>query len=235
MEEELKLLAIIDNSILSNYVKLPPSVLEKIKDEQGPYYFRLESATGLKTWVGVMDFTSDESFIVIPQWIMEYFGVNSFIFVKYEPYIPKGKFVKFQPQEEDFYSVPECESFLQAVLSNFCLIHLDQTIQLDIMDVKYHLKVLEIGIDWEKVDFEKATTVLSNEVIDIKNVDLEVDIDNKFYKEVDDSSSTCSSNIEDVEVSPGTILNPDAPKLNEEEIKQQRLEYFMNIMKGKKN
>ena len=151
MEKELKLLAIIDNSILSNYVKLPPSVLEKIKDEQGPYYFRLESATGLKTWVGVMDFTADESSIVIPQWIMEYLGVNGSVFVKYEPCIPKGKFVKFQPQEEDFYSIPECESFLQAALSNFCLIHLDQTIQLDIMDVIVAIILMDMKLQSQLV------------------------------------------------------------------------------------
>ena len=71
-------------------------------------------------------------------------------------------------------------------LSNYCLLHANQLLEIEVLNKKYHILVKEIEIDWNLIDFESdndITDIVSNNVIEIKNINLEVKINNKWLKE----------------------------------------------------
>jgi hypothetical protein len=236
--KKFKLLALSSDKLsLSNYVNLPVSILSEIKDIDPPYYFKITSEVGLRTWVGVQDFTSDESFISLPTWIMDNIGISGsdIIKIELEQYIPKGKYVKFQPQEKEFFDIPECEGCLEQILSNFCILHQNQNIQLNIIGKIYNIKVLHVDIDWEKVNFENNENILSDNVIDIKNIDLCVDIDNKFY--VEEPKQVKPINVPKQLLKKSIPVKKELPKMkgltisnktnpSKDEARKARLEYF---------
>ena len=213
-----------DNLNNSNYINLPESYLKKINKLKHPYYFQLKSPNGLKTYVGVREFSAEEGYVILPHWILDYLGLNGSerIKVKLIKNIPKGKKIVIEPQEKEFFSIPECEGCLETILSNFCLLHKNQTIQIDVLDKKYHLLIKEAEPDWEKFDFD-------NELIDIKDIDLTVDIKNKFLEEEKINNSFEEKNnsevVEEEVVIKGRKLS-DNKTVSRDKLREARLKYF---------
>ena len=251
-----KLIAISNFSVhkdqlnYSNYVNLPQSILKKITKNdkiKTPYYFKLTSPNGLKTWVGVNEFTAEENYIVVPHWILDFLGLNGSekIKVRLIKDIPKGKSVIFQPQEKEFFQIPECEGCLETILSNFCILHTNQIIQIDVLNKKYHILVKNVEPDWEKIDFDNPPN-LDDNIIEIKDIDLNVEINNKFLEEESknilekqDTNNIVDKNISDqneiIEEKPkGRILSENSKKLTQDEARLARLKYFDKKFNSKK-
>lgn len=233
----------------SNYVNLPQSILKKISKNdkiKTPYYFKLTSPNGLKTWVGVNEFTAEENYIVVPHWILDFLGLNGSekIKVRLIKDIPKGKTATFQPQEKEFFEIPECEGCLETILSNFCILHTNQIIQIEVLNKKYHILVTNVEPDWEKIDFDNPPN-LDDNIIEIKDIDLTVEINNKFLQEENkNKKSLIEENDETVneedkkteecseEKPKGRKLSDSTKKLTAEETRLARLKYFNKKFKS---
>ena len=170
-----------------NSVDLPHDVLEKISSKQKelPYFFELRTQSSLKSYVGVKEFTADKDTIKIPYWLNQQLGINDgnqIIEVTLLENVPKGKFVKLRPESEDFFDIPEYDSCLETKLSDFPVLYQGQRIEIELFDKKYLITVEDIEQDFEKFDFEKGTSSLELNVINVLNTDLEVDINNVFLR-----------------------------------------------------
>lgn len=169
-----------------NSVNLPHDVLEKLSSESKelPYFFEICTQSSLKSYVGVREFTADKDTIQIPLWLTNQLGLegNQIITVTLLENVPKGKYVKLRPETENFFDVPEYESCLETKLSKFPLLYQGQTIDVEIFDKNYSIKIEEIEHDWENFDFEKGTSSLELNVINVINTDINVDINNIFLR-----------------------------------------------------
>ena len=242
MTDPIKLLAFSsDKSDNSNYVNLPESILTKLvnKKIEQPYYFSITSPHGIKTWVGVRQFTADDKTINIPRWIMDHlcmFENSQYVTLELEENIPKGKKAIIEPQQEEFFCIPEYDGCLENILSDFCLLHRNQKIEIELLDKKYNLLIKEVEVDWESVNYDGENTnlILSEGVIDIKNIDLTVDVVNKFLKTEDnivnkkeDILEEKPENNEQEKNEPkGLKLSDNSKTLNKEEMRKARLKYY---------
>jgi hypothetical protein len=170
-----------------NSVDLPHDVLEKLSSESKdlPYFFELKTQSSLKSYVGVKEFTADKNTIKIPYWLNQQLGIgdgNQIIEVSLLENVPKGKFIKLRPDTEDFFDIPEYESCLETKLSEFPVLYQGQKIEVKIFDKAYLITVEDIEQDFEDFDFEKGTSSLELNVINVINTDLEVDINNVFLR-----------------------------------------------------
>jgi hypothetical protein len=255
MTDKNKLLAFSsEKSDNSNYINLPESYLKKIIDDKikEPYYFSLLSPYGIKTWVGVRQFTADEDTVNIPRWIMDHlcmFENSQKIVVELEKDIPKGKKAIIEPQQEDFFSINDYDACLEQILSDYCILHRNQLIEITLFDKKYYLLIKDVEIDWSSVNYDSKNIneILSEGVIDIKNIDLTVDIKNKFLKNLEESKSKKlkndksdsndklnDNNSEDKNLdnkkfnSKGLKMCENHSKLDKDGIRNARLKYYNN-------
>jgi len=178
MHKSLRLgkLLVIPYDSFSNYVNLPSSILERIskmKNQHLPYHFELKTSYDLVTYVGVKEFTAPDDCIEVPTWLAEQLA-DDYLMVTFLKDIPKGDYVKLQPQDKKFFDLPEADKILESALSNYCLLNIDQIIQVKLLDAIYKIKIVEI---------KSLDTDLNHELIEITNMDLKVDIDNIFPEE----------------------------------------------------
>jgi len=169
-------LLVIPYDSFSNYVNLPSNILErisKLKNQHLPYHFELKTSYDLVTYVGVKEFTAPDDCIEVPTWLAEQLA-DDYLMVTFLKDIPKGDYVKIQPQEKKFFDLPDSDKILESALSNYCLLNIDETIQVSLLDEIYKIKIVEI----KSLDTDK-----SHELIEITNMDLKVDIDNIFPEE----------------------------------------------------
>lgn len=151
-----------------------------------PYYFSIESSYGEThvpfrhskfTYCGVMDFTADEGMVMIPHGVLENLDVygSDFVTIRYIGNVPKGDFVQLEPMEKEIFDIPELDKFFEKIISNYCLLYPEQIITCTYSNVQYSIKVKSIKSICE-FDVEP-------ELIDIVNIDLKIDIFNRFLEE----------------------------------------------------
>jgi len=178
MHKSLRLgkLLVIPYDSFSNYVNLPSSILERIskmKNQHLPYHFELKTSFDMITYVGVKEFTAPDNCIEVPTWLAEQLA-DDYLMVTFLKDILKGDYVKIQPLEKKFFDLPDSDKILESALSNYCLLNIDQVIQVKLLDEIYKIKIIEIkSLDTDKLE----------ELIEITNMDLKVDIDNIFLEE----------------------------------------------------
>ena len=144
-----------------------------MKNQHLPYHFELKTSYDLVTYVGVKEFTAPDDCIEVPTWLAEQLA-DDYLMVTFLKDIPKGDYVKIQPQEKKFFDLPEADKILESALSNYCLLNIDQIIQVNLLDDIYKIKIVEI---------KSLDTDTTHELIEITNMDLKVDIDNIFPEE----------------------------------------------------
>jgi ubiquitin fusion degradation protein 1 len=223
-------LLVVPYKSLDNFVNLPNSILEKLSKNTNlimPYYFEIITSYECSYYVGVKEFTSQDSTIEVPTWLAENLG-EDYINIKLIKDIPKAKYIKIKPLSENFFDIPENDLVLEKALSNYCILQSELIIQVVIFDVTYEIKILEIkNEDDILVDFAQ-----------IINVDLDVEFVNNFTKKEENypSENTNSLSFENNEVSsfdqivtPEQIANQDVK--TSEEIRQARLAYYDKILK----
>ena len=179
MHKSLKLgkLLVIPYDSFSNYVNLPSSILDKIsklKNQHLPYHFKIKTSFDLIAYVGVKEFTAEEDCIEVPIWLAEFLA-DDYLMVTFLKDIPKGEYIKIQPQSKKFFDIPEADQILESALSNYCLLNLNQIIEVKLLDEVHKIKIIECK--------NKVTDTENCELIEITNVDIKVDIDNMFFEE----------------------------------------------------
>ena len=199
----------------SNSVLLPPRVLEETSACLDFFVYKMTAENGMSTYVGVEEFSAPDDMVIVPWWILEFLGIQTNSVVKFEKVdgVLPGKKVTLEPEEKEFFDIPDCEGCLETMLSNFSVLHINQKIRLNILNKNYHIKVVSVEPDYstderltskegekkiqnkksanKKIKINKKKHIKINtdekvdkpilcDVISIKNIDLEVDISNKF-------------------------------------------------------
>jgi hypothetical protein len=131
------------------------------------YFFELKSESKELVYVGVKEFISTDDCVEVPCWLSEQLQTD-YANITLIKDIPKGEYIKIEPQEEEFFSLPDNDKLVEYELSKYCLLQLNQIIPLQIFDKVYKFKIIEIK---------------DHDLIDIVNIDLNVDFNNKFFKE----------------------------------------------------
>lgn len=153
----------------SNYINLPARCLERLSNLRmdDTYFFELKSESKELVYVGVKEFISTDDCVEVPCWLSEQLQTD-YANITLIKNIPKGEYIKIEPQEEAFFSLPDNDKLVEYELSKYCLLQLNQIIPMQIFDKVYKFKIIEIK------DYD---------IIDIVNVDLNVDFNNKFFQE----------------------------------------------------
>jgi hypothetical protein len=201
------------------YINLPISVLEMYKDKEFPLYFKITGNTGMNIIIGVKDFNTKD-IIEIPKWLAIYLDVqnNEYIDVELSKQPLLSNYVKFEPQEEELFNIPDYDKHLEKELSNFSTLKIDCVFNININNKDYHFKVLELEPDWFLISDDKYDKDIN--CLSLINIDLNVDIHNKFLKDV--------KNIKDIK-DIKDINNNNNPKdnINLNELREKRLKYFL--------
>jgi ubiquitin fusion degradation protein 1 len=138
-------LLVVPYKSLDNFVNLPNSILEKLSKNTNlimPYYFEIMTSYECSYYVGVKEFTSQDSTIEVPTWLAENLG-EDYINIKLIKDIPKAKYIKIKPLSENFFDIPENDLALEKALSNYCILQSELIIKVVIFDVTYEIKILE--------------------------------------------------------------------------------------------
>jgi len=153
----------------SNYINLPTRCLERLSNlhMSNTYFFELKSESKELVYVGVKEFISTDDCVEVPCWLSEQLQTD-YANITLIKNIPKGEYIKIEPQEEEFFSLPDNDKLVEYELSKYCLLQLNQIIPLQIFDKVYKFKIIEIK---------------DHDLIDIINIDLNVDFKNKFFQE----------------------------------------------------
>ena len=180
MKKSVKLgkLLVIPYESYSNYVNLPSSTLErisKLKHFEQQYFFELKTSYESVFYVGVKEFTDNLGCIEVPMWLSE--NINEdYIHVSLLRNVPKGDYVKIEPQSKEFFKIQDNDKILEKELVQYCLLSIDQIIPIKIFDQIYTFKIIEI----------KSIDQVNCDVVDIININLNVDFENKFMKELEE-------------------------------------------------
>lgn len=253
----------IDDLYHTNSVILPPRVLEENSTCLDLFIFRLTAQNGLSTYVGVREFSAPDDHIIVPWWILDYLGIgpNNVITLEKAEGILPGKRVVFEPKEKEFFDIPECEGCLEQKLSNFTVLQEGETICLNILDKNYHILIKEVEPDWSKMQLveeeeekpkkkkrgrkkkqpikveteveDKMDIMINDKVINIKNIDLTVEISNPFFEEMNKEKELVEDNNSNFKInSPKNTVQEAGMKLGgdvlktREEVRLARLKRF---------
>ena len=166
-----------------NVIDLPPYVLEQNQNKDFPFFFRLSTETEIETYLGVREFTSDNDEFLISYHLADLLGLeeNQIVDFFLLENVLKGKFIKLEPLNKEFFDIENYDEVLEQKLSKYPILYQNQIISLDIFDNNYRFKVLNIEHDWKNIDLENDLFEL--DCINIINSDIEVDIYNRFMEE----------------------------------------------------
>jgi ubiquitin fusion degradation protein 1 len=91
---------------------MPPSALANLTslDLEGPWMFKLRNPANpaASTHAGVLEFIAQEGCVHLPYWMMKTLRLNEGDPIRITgAELPKGKFIKFQPQQVHFLEVSD--------------------------------------------------------------------------------------------------------------------------------
>jgi len=126
---------------------MPPSALDAVTRLNIPYplLFSLRNPVADRTThCGVLEFVAEEGRIYIPYWMFRNLCLQEGQRVTVKSgNLPKGDFVKFQPQSPEFIDIHNPKAVLERVLRKFACLTKGDTISLNYNDHEYELCVLE--------------------------------------------------------------------------------------------
>ncbi|CAM9343145.1 unnamed protein product [Ectocarpus sp. 4 AP-2014] len=129
-------------------ILLPSSALDALARQQVEYpmLFELSNPSqGNRTHCGVLEFSAPEGSCYIPHWMMQnlLLEAGSLLTVK-NVSLPKGTFVKFQPQSVDFLEISNPRAVLETTMRHFSCLTEGDVICLPYNDRNYELAVKEL-------------------------------------------------------------------------------------------
>lgn len=126
---------------------MPPSALDAVTRLNIPYplLFSLRNPVADRTThCGVLEFVAEEGRIYIPYWMFRNLCLQEGQRVTVKSgNLPKGDFVKFQPQSPEFIDIHNPKAVLERVLRKFACLTKGDTISLNYNNHEYELCVLE--------------------------------------------------------------------------------------------
>ncbi len=224
-----------------NFIKLPPSILHNFNEQkqlddptisvniskkrkhldltefttnkmniEPPYYFSVETSSGIIGYCGVLDFTAEEGIVLIPNALLNNLGIDGsdIVTIKYIKYIPIGDFILIEPLDKEVFDIPKLDEYLESLLSGYCLLYSNQ-----IIEFNYNGKNHKILISDTKTKFKEE--MLSVAFINIINVDLKIEIKNRFEikKEQPIPNSSIKENKEQNNQTTETVFKGEGNKL----------------------
>lgn len=147
-------------------IVMPPSALAKLTnlDIESPWMFQLRNPSNpaASTHAGVLEFIAEEGCVHLPYWMMKTLRLNEGDALRISGVkLPKGKFIKIQPQQVHFLEVSDPKAVLEQALRNFTCLTAG-----DIIEISYNSMVLDFLI----MDVQPAGTGIS-----VVDTDIEVD------------------------------------------------------------
>jgi ubiquitin fusion degradation protein 1 len=141
----------------SDKIIMPPSALDVLSSlqidypmlfELRPYYFdddkNGESEKMRVSHCGVWEFTAEEGFIYMPNWMMQNMKLQKGDLVLLQnKTLPKGTHVKLQPHTKDFLDIPDPKAMLEMALKTFSCLTTGDTILLPYENKKYYMDIIE--------------------------------------------------------------------------------------------
>ncbi|KAI9168260.1 ubiquitin fusion degradation protein [Blastocladiella emersonii ATCC 22665] len=129
-------------------VILPPSALAKLTQYNvtTPYKFALTNEQTQKTThASVLEFIAEEGRIYLPRWMMATLGAGegSLLQVK-SATLPRGKFVKIQPQSVAFLDISDPKAVLERAFRSYLAMTLGDKLSFVYADREYQIEVLEL-------------------------------------------------------------------------------------------
>ncbi len=194
---------------LTNLTNLPdvennPNLIEP------PYYFSVESSSGIIGYCGVLDFTAEEGIVLIPNALLNNLGIegSDIVTIKYINYVPIGDFILLEPLDKEVFDIPKLDEYLEKLLSGYCLLYSNQ-----IIEFNYNGKNYKILIADTKTKFNE--NILSVAFINIINVDLKIEIKNMFEikKEQPIPISSIKENKEEINQTSVSVFKGEGNKL----------------------
>ncbi|EJD02407.1 UFD1-domain-containing protein [Fomitiporia mediterranea MF3/22] len=145
---------------------MPPSALANLTnlDLESPWMFKLSNPANpaASTHAGVLEFIAEEGCVHLPYWMMKTLNLNEGDPIRITgAELPKGQFVKLQPQAVHFLEISDPKAVLEHALRNFSALT-----QGDIIAISYNSIVF---------DFLVMESQPGGEGINIIDTDLEVD------------------------------------------------------------
>jgi ubiquitin fusion degradation protein 1 len=129
-------------------IVLPPSALDSLArlNITYPMLFQLESRDGLRTHCGVLEFVAEEGHANLPYWLMQNLLVpeGGMITIR-NANLPKGTYVKFQPQSSDFLAISNPKAVLEATLRGFSCLSKGHAVAITYNEKVYWIDVLEVA------------------------------------------------------------------------------------------
>ena len=133
----------------SDKIILPPSCLEKLAhlEVSYPMMFEITNPRYLARQLhcGVLEFIAQEGMVYLPFWIMEnmHLSEGDVIHLR-SASIPKGSFVKLQPQTTDFIHISNPKAVLERSLGSFSALTKGETFRILYNKKKYDIGVVEV-------------------------------------------------------------------------------------------
>lgn len=133
-------------------------------DLESPWTFELINPLNpqLRTHAGVLEFTADEGVVYLPRWMMKRLNLNEGDGIRlYGTRLPKGKFVKLQPQSVTFLELSDPKAVLEQAMRAYTVISPGDIIEIHYNMMTFELLVMEVQPDAAGIS--------------VLNTDLEVD------------------------------------------------------------
>ncbi|KAK7693732.1 hypothetical protein QCA50_003304 [Cerrena zonata] len=155
-----------ENVSYGGKIIMPPSALANISqmELESPWMFKLRNPanSAASTHSGVLEFIADEGCVHLPHWMMQTLRLEEGDPIRVTgAELPKGKFVKLQPQQVHFLEVSDPKAVLEQALRHFSALT-----QGDIIEIIYNSIVFGFLI---------METQPGGEGINVLDTDLEVD------------------------------------------------------------
>jgi len=174
-----------------NSVILPESILHNLIEQNKslPCFFKITSSftsSSIIFYTGCLEFTaSSEEIIEIPYVMASTLGIeqNLVVNVHYIENIMPCKYLKIEPQSEDFFSIPDYVDVLQSELSHYSVLYRNQVFHIQYQDTLYFLKVLEIEPDMDELNFADYNLSGNQNCFLLIDQDINTDIYDRFAVE----------------------------------------------------
>ncbi|KAK1939664.1 putative ubiquitin fusion degradation protein [Babesia divergens] len=137
-----------DSMEQGNKISMPPSALNELasRNISWPMMFELRNESkGRTTHAGVLEFVSEEGMCHIPYWMMQNLLLKEgdFLTIK-NVHLPKANWVKFRPQNENYWEISNPKAVLETALRNFATLSIGDRIPIHYLSNVYELDVMDL-------------------------------------------------------------------------------------------
>ncbi|KAL3500781.1 hypothetical protein ACH5RR_039874 [Cinchona calisaya] len=129
-------------------ILMPPSALEHLMalNINYPMMFSIQNPNNWSrtSHCGVLEFTAEEGFVYVPQWIMDNLKLQQgdLVIIK-NVSLPNGTYVKLQPHTTNFINLTNPKAVLERTLKKYTCLTSGDTITINHNDKKFFIDVLE--------------------------------------------------------------------------------------------